>query len=87
MAFKAGAIYGEAILDTTRWNSGLGKMAGAIGKTIALVAIAFAVAKTKAIGAANEFQKSMSNVSTLIDTTVISTQDLTFQLLKLDPAL
>ncbi len=87
MAFKAGAIYGEAILDTSKWESGvkkLGKSALNVGK---VAAAAFVGAMTVSIAAANEFQKSMSNVATVIDTSVVSTQDMTKQLLVMDPAL
>ena len=87
MAFKAGSVYAEAVLDTARWDKGvkhLGKSALKVGK---LAAGAFVGAMTVSIAAANEFQKSMSNVSTVIDTSTVSTQDLTKQLITMDPAL
>lgn len=87
MAFKAGSIYGEAILDTKKWNQGLKSIVSGVGKSLAIASGLFIAGMTKSIMAANEFQKSMSNVSTLIDETVISTQDLTKNLLRLDPAL
>lgn len=87
MAFKAGTIYGDAVLDTKKWNRGLKGLVKGIGLAGAAIAGAFAVFMGKAIGKADEFQKAMSNVSTLIDTTAISTQELTLDLLSLDSAL
>lgn len=87
MAFKAGAIYGEATLDTKKWSGGLKSMAKGVGIAMAAVGAAVIAAMTKAVQAADEFQRAMSNVSTVVDTTAISTQDLTLQLLRLDPAL
>lgn len=83
MAFKAGSIYGEAVLNTQKWNSGLKGIIGGSKLAGAAIIAAFGVS----VKVANDFQKEMSNVSTLIDETVISTQDLTKQLLRLDPAL
>lgn len=87
MAFKAGSVYAEAILDTAKWDKGLKGLADSAAKGGKLAAGAFVAAMGVSIAKANEFQKSMSNVSTVIDTSVISTQDLTKQLLGLDPAL
>ena len=87
MAFKAGAIYGEAILDTKKWDSGIQKIGKSSLNVAKISAAAFVGAMTVSIAKANEFQKSMSNVSTVIDTSAISTQDMTKQLLALDPAL
>jgi TP901 family phage tail tape measure protein len=87
MAFKAGAIFGEAKLDTKKWDSGLKGMLSGATKIVGAVSAVFVAGMTKSIMSANEFQKSMSNVSTIIDETEVSTQDLTMQLLKLDPAL
>lgn len=90
MAFKAGAIVGTAKLDTKQWNKGLkGMKLGTIGVMGAIVLAVKAV--TDAIFAASkkstEFQKEMTNVATIIDTTAISTQGLTMALFRLDPAL
>jgi len=87
MAFKAGSIYGEARLDTKKWNKGLKSLSKTAKIALAAVAAAVIVYMTKAVKAANEFQKAMSNVATLLDTTVVSTQKLTKQILLLDPAL
>ena len=87
MAFKAGAIVGEASLDTSGWNSGLKKMSKGVGVAVGAISTAFVAGMTASIAKADEFQKSMSNVSTVVDTSVVSTQDLTKELLKLDPAL
>ncbi len=87
MAFKAGAIYGEAILDTKNWDSGIKKIGKSSLNVAKVAAVAFVGAMTVSIVKANEFQKSMSNVSTVIDTSAISTQDMTKSLLALDPAL
>lgn len=87
MPFKAGSIYGEAILNTKKWNAGLKGMIKGVGKTLAVVGALFVAGMTKSVMAANEFQKSMSNVSTIVDESTDSTQELTKSLFKLDPAL
>jgi len=87
MAFKAGTIYGEAKLDTHKWTGGMKTLMRSTGLAMAAIGAAIVATMVKSIKIANEFQKAMSNVSTLIDTTAISTQDLTKQLLRLDPAL
>ena len=87
MSFKAGAIVGEAILDTKQWNSGLKTLSKGAASTVKAVGVAFVAAMTVSIATANEFQKSMSNVATVIDTSQISTQDMTKALLQLDPRL
>lgn len=87
MAFKAGAIFGEADLDTTKWKQGMKGLRTGAKVAMAAIAAAVTAAFIASIKAANEFQKAMANVSTLIDETQISTQALTKQLLVLDPAL
>lgn len=87
MAFKAGAIYGEAILDTKRWRAGLGRLTKGIGIAVAAAAAAFSAAMIKFSQAGDEFQKAMSNVATLVDTNVVNMQDLARQVLTLNPAL
>jgi TP901 family phage tail tape measure protein len=87
MAFKAGAVYGEAVLDTKKWNTGLKNMISGATKAAGAIAAVFVAGMTKSIMAADEFQQSMSNVATIVDDTAVSTQDLTMQLLQLDPAL
>ena len=76
MAFKAGAIYGEAKLDTKKWNTGLKSIRRGAIIAGAAIAAAFAVAFVKSVKAADEFQKAMANVSTLVDTTAINMQKL-----------
>ena len=87
MAFKAGSIYAGTKIDQTGWNSGLSSLKRGTGVAFAAIGAAISAAMVKAVKDANEFQKAMSNVSTIIDTSQISTQQLTMQLLKLDPAL
>jgi len=87
MTFEAGAIYGKAELDTKKWNTSLKSLAKSTAIAGAAIAGAFAAYMTSAIKRADEFQKEMSNVDTLLDSTKISTQDLTKQLLQMDPAL
>lgn len=87
MAFKAGAIYGEASLNTTKWTSSLGRMTKGASVAAAAIAAAFTAAFASSVKAANEFQKAMSNVSTLVDTSVVNMQALTKQVLQLNPAL
>lgn len=87
MAFKAGAIYGEAILDTKKWEAGIKKVGKSSLNVAKVATAAFVGAMTISIVKANEFQKAMSNVATVVDTSVVSTQDLTKELLQLDPAL
>ena len=87
MSFKAGSIVGEAFVDTKRWDSGLKKL-GKTAKVASLaIAAAFVAGMTVAVKKANEFQIAMSNVASITDETAVSTQDLTKQLLALDPAL
>ena len=62
MAFKAGAIVGEAKLDTTKWNSSLKSLGKTTGIAAAAIGAAFDAVMVKSIKAADEFQKSMSNV-------------------------
>lgn len=87
MAFKAGAILGEAILNTSKWDSGLGKITKGTAIAGAAIAGLFTKIMWDSIQSANEFQKSMSNVATIVDETQVSTQGLAKSLLKLDPAL
>lgn len=94
MAFKAGAVVGTATMDTKNWNTGLksmgqatGKMAKVVGGFALAAGAAFVAGMGVAVKKADEFQRSMSNVATVIDTSAISTQEMTFALLKMDPAL
>lgn len=87
MAFKAGSIYGEALLDTTKWMGGLASLRRASGIAVTAIATAFVAGMTLSIKKGNEFQIAMANVSTIVDETAISTQQLTKDLLNLDPVL
>lgn len=87
MAFNAGAIIGKAKIDTTSWKTGLASMAKGTAVAMAAIVAAVGVAMVKAVKSANEFQKAMSNINTIVDETVVNTQDLAIALLKLDPAL
>lgn len=86
MPFNAGAIVGKAKIDNKQWGTGLKAMKK--GLTVLSVGVGAAAAlMTKATIKADGFQKSMSNVATVIDTGQISTQEMTKELLLLDPAL
>lgn len=87
MPFKAGSIYGEASLDTKKWHKGLKSLKTGAVLVAGAIAAAFTVAYAKAIKAGNEFQIAMSNVNTIVDETVINTQQLALQILQLNPAL
>ncbi|MHA1302134.1 MAG: phage tail tape measure protein [Candidatus Heimdallarchaeaceae archaeon] len=87
MAFKAGAIYGEAKLDTKNWKSGLKTISKGATVAGAAIAAAFTAAFVSAVKAGDEFQKAMSNVATLIDTTQVNMQELSKQIILLNPEL
>lgn len=87
MSYKAGSVYVDAELRDKKFKAGMKGLGKSVALGAAAIGTAFAVGMTVAIKKADEFQKSMSNVSTVIDTSVISTQDLTKSLLRLDPAL
>jgi len=87
MPFKAGAIYGEAILNTKKWTTGLTAMQKSTALGMAAITSAFTAAMIKTGKANNEFSKALTNVSTLIDTNAVSMDDLSKQLIKLNPEL
>ncbi len=87
MPFKAGAIYGEAILNTKKWTTGLDKMQKQTVLGMAVITAAFTAAMLSTGKLVNEWNKELTNVSTLIDTTVISVESLSKELLHLDPQL
>ncbi len=68
-------------------RGGLKKLGAVVAKGSLLIGAAFAAAMVVSIKKANDFQKAMSNVATVIDTSVTSTQDMTKALLRMDPAL
>jgi TP901 family phage tail tape measure protein len=85
--FKAGSIFVDSELRDSGFRTGINKL-GRIAKVGgALIGAALAGGFVVAVRKADEFQRSMANVSTVIDTTVISTHALTKELLMMDPAL
>jgi TP901 family phage tail tape measure protein len=87
MAFNAGAIVGKAKLDDSQWSQGTKKLVKGIGVFAASVGVVAVGAMTKATKSANEWQKSLSNVSTLTDEAITSNQEMAKSLLLLDPKL
>lgn len=87
MAFKAGAIYGEATLDHKKFTGGLKTLTKGVAVAAAAIVAAFSAAFIKSVKAANEFQKAMSNVATLVDTNKVNMQKLASEVLLLSPAL
>jgi TP901 family phage tail tape measure protein len=87
VAFKAGAIYGEARLDTTKWQGGLSRMTKGVGIAMAAITAAFIAGVVQVTKKADEFQRAMSNVASIVDTSAINMQELTMSLFQLDPAL
>jgi TP901 family phage tail tape measure protein len=87
MAFKAGSITADAKMNTSNFDSGVGKIAkGAAMAGVAILA-GIGAALWKSVEASNEFQKALSNVATVLPNTVKGTQDLSKALIKMDPAL
>jgi TP901 family phage tail tape measure protein len=94
MAFKVGAIYGEAILDTNKWEKGTNKIGSTLKATTKAITTftavagaaftAFVVTSTKK---ADDYQKALSNVSTLLDDTQVSMAGLSSELLMMDSSL
>jgi TP901 family phage tail tape measure protein len=97
MAFDAGAVVGKAFLDSSGWvsganqidqsNTGLQKSAGAVGKAAAAAGAALIAGLTASVVAANDFQKSFSNVRTLVDESVVDVNAMRNELLGLDSRL
>ncbi len=87
MAFKAGAIVGTASLDTRKWTSGMKRLTTSTTVAFAVIGAAVTAAMVKSVSMANEFQKAMSNVSTLVDTTTVDMQALARQVIMLSPEL
>ena len=87
MSFKAGSIVAEAKVDQSKWHSGIASLKKSAKVGALAIGTAFVAGMTIAVKKADEFQKEMANVNTLLDETVTSTQDLTKQLFALDPAL
>lgn len=94
MAFKVGAIYGEAILNTDKWDKGTSKINSALKTSLKAVTVftaASAAALTayfvKASQKANIFQKSLSNVNTLLSEGQANIADMGKELLLMDSSL
>ena len=87
MPFKAGAIFGEASLNSSKWMAGLSGMQKATALTMGAITAVMVAATAKTAKAANEFTKELKNVSTLLDETVISTKDVQKALLGIDSTL
>jgi TP901 family phage tail tape measure protein len=94
MPFKAGAITGEALLNTQSWDKGINKVnsssksiTGVLG-TLAKVGFgAVAAGMTAAVYQANEYQKEFANVSTLTSQNTKELQNMSISLLSLDSSL
>jgi TP901 family phage tail tape measure protein len=97
MAFNAGAVYGQAILDSSKWTKGANSVnssMGSMNKGVNFMKKAFLAAGTAIVGAmtvsiakADKFQKAFSNVSTLVDTTSVNMQAMAKDMLSLDERL
>lgn len=87
MAFRVGSIVADAKLDTKQWTSGASKLMSSVGKVSAVIAGTLIAVMTKSVMAANEWQKSLSNVNTLLDSTTTNSQDMAMSLLRLDARL
>ena len=87
MAFKAGAIFGTAELDTKKWDSGLKRMTGGVTKSMKIIATTFVAGMTVATKKADDFAKAMSNVASITDETEVNITDLSKQMLTMDTRL
>jgi TP901 family phage tail tape measure protein len=88
MAFKAGSIFGDAVLDTKKWDTGLGSMVTSAAKAGAAITAAIAAGLGASIKVANDFQIAMGNVNTIVDENVNNISDLAAVVITdLDPAL
>lgn len=97
MSFFAGAVIAKAIMDTTGWTKGtnsmnssmggMGKAFGTLAKVGTAAIAAIGTALVTSIMKANEWQKEFANVTTLVDTTKVNTQEMARQLLELDSRL
>lgn len=97
MAFDAGAAVGKINLDTSSWEAGVGKVNSGqkmMSKGAKMAGAAFVAAGAlivgaivKSVKAADEWQKSFSNVSTLVDTASVDMQGMAKELFALDTRL
>jgi TP901 family phage tail tape measure protein len=88
MPFKAGTIIGEAVLDTGGWTRGMNTLAKGL-TAVGIIAVAKVVADKfiELANAGDAYQKSLSNVATVVNTTQISLSDLSSSVLHMSPAL
>jgi len=87
MAFSAGAVTGKMKMDNSGWNKGVKGAVKSIGALAIGVGVVAVGAMVKATKSANEWQKSLSNVTTLTDESVVSNQEMAKSLLDLDARL
>lgn len=87
MPFKAGAIFGEASLNTTKWMTGLTGMHKATVVTMGAITALMVVATAKTSKAANTYTKELTNVTTLLDEQTVATETLNKAILGIDSTL
>jgi TP901 family phage tail tape measure protein len=85
--YKAGSIIATTGIDQIGFKTGLTSLKKVATVGGAAIAAAFAATMATSIKAADQFKKEIANVSTIIDTSVISVDNLEKEVLKLDPAL
>lgn len=91
MAFQAGAVVGEARLDTKGWTAGVGTvqktsnaLMGMLGPLAGLAGFAGVTAAiVAATKSANEYQKELTNVSTLVNGSTEDFQDMSRRILTM----
>ena len=69
MAFKVGAIYGHATLDASSFLYGMKRISLSVQSFATMAGVVVIGAVEKIRKATNDFEKTMSNVSTMVDTT------------------
>lgn len=87
MAFNAGAIIGTAKINDAKWKSGMKGLTKSVALFGTAVVAGAVVALTKATKKSDEWQRSLNNNSTLLDTNVVSMQKLTKEIISLDSSL
>jgi TP901 family phage tail tape measure protein len=87
MSFKAGSITADARLNTKNFDSGIKGMLKGATMAGAAIAAGLTAALGAAVAKANEYQKALSNVTTLTDQSTAETVAMSKALLQLDPAL
>lgn len=87
MAFKVGSIFADTKINTKGWQQGLKSLTKSAAVAAGALATTVGTALVAATKKGNEFQISMKNINSIVDETIINTQQLTLALFKLDPAL